>query len=90
MGILSTILHFEIVKSGLIYLVVLGILLNSTALTLLAISIFSKRLSKGLINFAVKVLRFFRIPNIEKKQESLEKELEKYQESAVYIKEHKK
>ena len=90
LGILSTILHFEIVKSGLIYLVVLGILLNSTALTLLAISIFSKRLSKGLINFAVKVLRFFRIRNIEKKQESLEKELEKYQESAVYIKEHKK
>lgn len=90
LGIVSTILHFEIVKSGLIYLVVLGILLNSTALTLLAISIFSKRLSKGLINFAVKVLRFFRIPNIEKKQESLEKELEKYQESAVYIKEHKK
>ena len=90
LGILSTILHFEIVKSGLIYLVILGILLNSTALTLLAISIFSKRLSKGLINFAVKVLRFFRIPNIEKKQESLEKELEKYQESAVYIKEHKK
>lgn len=90
LGILSTILHFEIVKSGLIYLVVLGILLNSTALTLLAISIFSKRLSKGLINFAVKVLRFFRIPNIERKQESLEKELEKYQESAVYIKEHKK
>ena len=37
LGILSTILHFEIVKSGLIYLVVLGILLNSTALTLLAI-----------------------------------------------------
>lgn len=90
LGIVSTVIHFEIVKSGLIYLVVLGILLNSTALTLLAISIFSKRLSKGLINFAVKVLRFFRIPNIEKKQESLEKELEKYQESAVYIKEHKK
>lgn len=90
LGIVSTVIHFEIVKSGLIYLVILGILLNSTALTLLAISIFSKRLSKGLINFAVKVLKFFRISNIEKKQESLEKELEKYQESAVYIKEHKK
>lgn len=90
LGIISTVIHFEIVKSGLIYLVILGILLNSTALTLLAISIFSKRLSKGLINFAVKVLKFFRIPNIEKKQESLEKELKKYQESAVYIKEHKK
>lgn len=90
LGIISTVLHFEIVKSGLIYLVIIGILLNSSALALLAISIFSKRLSKGLINFAVKVLKFFRISNIEKKQESLEKELEKYQESAVYIKEHKK
>ena len=90
LGIISTVLHFEIVKSGLIYLVIIGILLNSSALALLAISIFSKRLSKGLINFAVKVLKFFKIPNIEKKQESLEKELEKYQESAVYIKEHKK
>ncbi len=46
LGVLSTILHFEIVKSGLIYLVVLGILLNSTALTLLAISIFSKDYQK--------------------------------------------
>lgn len=90
LGIISTVLHFEIVKSGLIYLVIIGILLNSSALALLAISIFSKRLSKGLINFAVKVLKFFKISNIEKKQESLEKELEKYQESAVYIKEHKK
>ena len=56
---------------------------------LLIIAIFSKKLSEGLIKFAVKLLKFFRIPNVEKKQEKLEKELESYQTSAKYIKEHK-
>ena len=88
-GIASAVIHFDVLKSGLIYLLILGILLNSSALMLLIIAIFSKRLSEGLIKFAVKVLKFFRIPNVEKKQEKLEKELESYQTSAKYIKEHR-
>ena len=84
-GIISAVLHFEVLKSGLIYLLILGIILNSSALMLLIIAIFSE----GLIKFAVKVLNFFRIPNVEKKQEKLEKELESYQTSAKYIKEHR-
>lgn len=88
-GIISTILNFEVVKGGLIYLVILGIMLNSIALTLLAISIFSKKLSEGVIKAAVKILKLFKIKNIEEKQEKLEAELEKYQESAKYIKAHK-
>lgn len=89
LGIISAILHFDVLKTGLIYLFILGILLNSSALALLIIGIFSKRLSEGLIKFSVKVLKFFRIRNIEKKQERLEKELTDYQTSAIYIKEHK-
>ena len=88
-GTISAVIHFEVLKSGLIYLLILGIILNSSALMLLIIAIFSKRLSEGLIKFAVKLLKFFRIPNVEKKQEKLEKELESYQTSAKYIKEHK-
>lgn len=89
LGIISAIIHFDVLKSGLIWLFILGILLNSSALALLVIGIFSKRLSEGLIKFAVKVLKFFRIRNIEGKQERLEKELTAYQTSAIYIKEHK-
>ena len=88
-GIISAVIHFDVLKSGLIYLLILGIFLNSSALMLLVIAIFSKRLSEGLIKFVVKLLKFFRIPNVEKKQEKLEKELESYQTSAKYIKEHK-
>lgn len=89
MGIISAIIHFDVLKTGLVYLFILGIVLNSSALVLLVIAIYSKRLSAGLIKFCVKVLKFFRIPKIEEKQEKLEKELASYQESAKYIKEHK-
>lgn len=88
-GIISAVLHFAVLKSGLIYLLILGIILNSSALMLLIIAIFSKKLSEGLIKFVVKILKFFKIRNIEKKQEKLEKELESYQTSAKYIKEHR-
>ena len=88
-GIISAVLHFEVLKSGLIYLLILGIILNSSALMLLIIAIFSKKLSEGLIKSVVKILKFFKIRNIEKKQEKLEKELESYQTSAKYIKEHR-
>ena len=84
-GIISAVLHFEVLKSGLIYLLILGIILNSSALMLLIIAIFSKKLSEGLIKFVVKILKFFKIRNIEKKQEKLEKELESYQTSAKYM-----
>lgn len=89
MGIVSAFLHFDVLKSGLIYLFILGIVLNSSALTLLIIGIFSKKLSAGLIKLVVKLLRFFKVKNVEQKQEKIEKELASYQESAIYIKEHK-
>lgn len=89
MGIISAILHFDVLKSGLIYLFILGIALNSSALALLIIGIFSKKLSTGLINLVVKILRFLKIKNVEQKQEKIEKELASYQESAIYIKQHK-
>ena len=88
-GTISVIPNFDVVKNGLIWLFILGIVLNSSALFLLIISIFSKGVSKALIKFVVKILKFFRVRNIEKKQEKLEKELEVYQESAIYIKKHK-
>ena len=90
LGIISAIIHFDVLKTGLIYLFILGIVLNSSALVLLVIAIFSKKLSESLIKFVVKVLKLCRIRNIEDKQTRLEKELESYQTSAVYIKEHKK
>ncbi len=89
LAIISLIFNNEYLTGFLIMFFIIGVLLNLTALALLVIAIYSKRLSQGLINFAIKVMKFFKIKNIESKKEKLENELIKYQESAVYIKKNK-
>ena len=46
-------------------------------------------MSKWLIEFALKILKFFRIRKLDEKKEKFENELLKYQDSATYIKENK-
>ena len=65
------------------------ILLNASALTLLLIAIFSKKLLNKLINFVIKIMKKLKIKNIEEKQMKLEAELTKYQDSSNYIKNNK-
>lgn len=86
---ISLIFNYKYLNNTLIWLFALGVTLNLMALVLLLISILSKRMTKWLINIVVKILKFFRIKNIEAKQEKIENELFKYQDSAVYIKSHK-
>ena len=90
-GITSVLFNYEVINNGgLVLLAIIGIILNSGALVLLIIGIFSRRLSKGLINIAVKILKFFRKKNIEELQEKMESELTKYQEDSEYIKKNKR
>lgn len=89
-ALISLIFNYHYLNAVLIVCFIVGILLNSSALALLIIGIFSKKLSAGLINFALKILKFFRVKNLDDKKEKFEKELEKYQSSAVYIKENKR
>lgn len=68
----------------------IGILLNLSALALLLIAVFSKRMLNGIINFVVKIMQKFKVKNLEEKKEKLEREVKKYQVGAKYIKENKK
>jgi hypothetical protein len=85
-ALVSFFFNFEHLNSALIWLFVIGVGLNLTALFLLIVSICSKRMTKGIINFSIKVLKFFRVKNIEQKRERFERELALYQDSAGYIK----
>ena len=87
-AMISLIFNHKYLTTGLVWLFVIGVTLNSIALSLLLIGIFSKKLSAWLVKIAVKILSFFKIKNIEEKQEKLEKELFKYQGSAAYIKQN--
>ena len=85
-ALVSLIFNHQYMNKLLIIFFIIGIALNSTALILLLIGVFSKRLSKWLIDFAIKVLKLFRVKNIESKKEKFEVELTKYQEGAKYVK----
>lgn len=89
-AIFSLFFNLQYMNAALISFFIIGVTLNSIALTLLLISILSPTMSNIIINITVKILKFFRIKNIETKQEKLEEQLTKYQESAVYIKKHKR
>lgn len=89
-ALISVCFNYKYLNGVLIAFFIVGILLNLSALVLLLIAIISKRLSRGIINFVEKILKFFKVRNIEAKKEKLESELEKYHESTVYIKQNKK
>ena len=85
-ALVSLCFNYQYLNKILIIFFVIGISLNIGALILLIIGVFSKRLSRGLINFVIKILKIFKVRNIEAKKEKLENELQKYHASAVYIK----
>lgn len=88
-ALISIIFNFNLLNQSLMWFFVLGITLNSMALALLLIGIFSKKLSEALIKFAIKILKFFKYRKVEKVQEKLENEVKQYQGSANYIKSNK-
>lgn len=89
MALISIIFNFKHMNGVIIGFFILGILLNLSALTLLLISILSKKMTKGLINFTINFLKIIKAKNIEKKEEIIKNELDKYHESAIFIKNNK-
>ena len=88
-ALVSLFFNYQYLNSALRWFFVIGVSLNLSALALLLISIFSKRMTKGIINITIRIMKFFRIKNIEDKQIKFENELNKYQGSATYIKNNK-
>ena len=90
LALFNMIFNYKYMKLPMVLLFIVGILLNLSALIFLIIAIFSRRVSKGIINFLVKVMKFFRIRNIEAKKEKLEIGLQKYQKNAKEIRSRKR
>lgn len=88
-ALVSVGVNSQYMNRALRFFFVMGVGLNLTALSLLFISIFSKRMTRALINIVIKILTFFKVKNIEEKQIKFEEELNKYQDSATYIKNNK-
>ncbi|MCR5186955.1 MAG: flippase-like domain-containing protein [Clostridia bacterium] len=89
LGIIGAVLHFSLIKNGLLFLFLLGTFLCGCALFIMLVGLFSKTLTSKLINFSIRVMKFFKIKNIEEKELKIRGELNKYHSSSEYIKSHK-
>jgi len=88
-SIICAIFNYNMLKDGIIWFYLLGLLLNSIALTFMLVGIFSKKITRKLINLLVKILKLIRVRNVEKKIDKIEEGLNEYNASAVFIKKHK-
>ena len=89
-AIICAIINPSILSGGLMALFIIGLLINGFALSIMLVSIFSQRLAKKLINILIKIIRFFKAKNIEVKKAKIQESFEKYTESAIFIKTHKR
>ena len=88
-GLACAFIHRDLLHDGLTWLFLLGIGLNTSALILFSICVFSKRLSKFFIDLTIRFLKFIKYKKAEQKGQDLYKGLEKYQSSSKFIKENK-
>ena len=89
-AIISVIFNYQYLNELLIWLLVIGILLNTSALLVLLVSIFSRRISRWFMKLIIRIMKFFRIKDMDKKIKKMGRELRSYQKSAKYIKKNKK
>ena len=85
LGVFSVCFHYQYLSIPLRWFFAIGILLNASALSLLLVSVTSRKATKWLINKAIKIMKFFKVKNWEEKQYKLEKELKEYQIGARYM-----
>ena len=90
LGLIGILFSLRYMETSIIWLTLLGLLINGIALAILLIGIFSKKLTHRLVDFGIAVLKLFGYKKIEQKRKSIDKVLKQYGDGAVYIKTHKK
>ncbi len=88
-ALISLLFNYKYLNKILIILFVVGVTLNMSALMILLIAIFSRRLSRWLMKVTIKIMKGLKVKNIEEKIKKIGKELHHYQLSAKYIKSNK-
>ena len=89
LGIICAIINPSTLEGGITFLFCVGVTINGIALAAMLVCIFSKKLTIKLLNIFIKIMKLVKIKNVDEKKEKIEKGLEKYNESAIFIKTHK-
>ena len=88
MAIISGICNPALLKDGVVWLYVIGLLIHIVVLVFLYLSIFSHNITKTIVKICVKLLKFFKIKSVDKCCKMLEDNINKYAEASIYIRKH--
>lgn len=88
-SIISAIFNPSILKDGIIWFYLLGVLLNGLVLSFMLIAIFSKKITKKIVYIFIIIISHLKVKNVEKKKEKILESLNQYNESAKFIKKNK-
>ncbi len=89
-GLISFILITSEIRDDLKYFYILGLFFSLIPVILTLIGLFNKKLSKKLVAIVIKIMEKFKVKNVEEKIENINNEVEVYNESAKYVRKHKK
>lgn len=90
LGLVGLLFSLSKMETGIIWLTLVGVLINGVALGILLICIFSKKWTRRIVDFGVAVIKLFGYKKIDQKKEAIDKSLKQYASSAKYIKAHRK
>ena len=89
LGVIGLFYNIELLHSNFIWIFILGITFKIIILIIMLIGLFSKKISKFLINIVLKILKKIKYRNIDELTKQINIALEQYQKSAKYIKQNK-
>ena len=89
LSIISAIIFPDLLKNGVVWFWLLGLLINGAALTFMLVTVFSEKTTRKIINWSIKILKKAKVRNADKKKEKILAGLKQYNDSSVFIKSHK-
>lgn len=90
LGTVCLLMSPALIRDNVLFLFVLGFIINGVALAILLACLFSQTLARGIVNWFFGTLRKIGFKKATEWRKNANKSLEQYGESAKYIKKHKK
>ena len=89
LSIICGILYPSLLKDGIIWFYLLGLVINGFALAIMLLGIFSNKIATKLLNLVIKMMKLAKTRNVEIKAKKMKEGLKQYSKSAKFIKTHK-
>ena len=88
-SIICVLINPSLLSDGMLWFYLVGLTLNGTALTFMLIAVFSKKLTRKIMDLVILIVKGLRLRNVDKKIATMNAGLEKYNQSSEFILKHK-